>query len=352
MHILQCSNGHYYDGDKYTVCPHCKITVTPEEPATPGKKDESNSVFNRIEEAERQKSERETVPPISVTESVEPEQSVSVPETPLQTVPAEEPLKNESLTDTLPDIQSSPDIQLPENEPEEIIQPVEEDDYYTSPTDPFEFAIPENSSADVLKEEVPETEFFGEEPLDVKSVVTESAIAEPVIEESAIAKPVIEETVIAEPEKATSFVKQEINEEIKRATAADDGKTLGFFRSNAQTLNEPVVGWLVCVKGKHFGECFELKSGRNSVGRNDDNKIVIRDDFSVSGSKHLWIVYEPKKREFFAQPGESSGLSYLNGDNIMVPQKMQAYDRLEFGTGLYVLVPLCNERFSWEDYLN
>ena len=24
MNLIQCANGHYYDGDKFSSCPHCK----------------------------------------------------------------------------------------------------------------------------------------------------------------------------------------------------------------------------------------------------------------------------------------------------------------------------------------
>ena len=24
MNLIQCANGHYYDGDRFSSCPHCK----------------------------------------------------------------------------------------------------------------------------------------------------------------------------------------------------------------------------------------------------------------------------------------------------------------------------------------
>ena len=56
---------------------------------------------------------------------------------------------------------------------------------------------------------------------------------------------------------------------VRSAVSAADGKTIGFFSmgtSAPQNDSEPVVGWLVCVKGKHFGESFQLAAGRNAVG--------------------------------------------------------------------------------------
>ena len=139
---------------------------------------------------------------------------------------------------------------------------------------------------------------------------------------------------------------------VKSVASGRTGKTVGFFNSGvSETEAEPVVGWLVCVKGKHFGESFNIAAGRNSIGRGENNKVVIYKDNAVSRDKHAWITYEPKKREFFIQPGESSGLSYLNGDNIMESKKITSYDRLEFGNGIYLFISLCGDQFSWEEYM-
>lgn len=148
-----------------------------------------------------------------------------------------------------------------------------------------------------------------------------------------------------------------LQDAVKKAVSSDDGKTVGFFgigaeKNEAPIDSEPVVGWLVCVKGKHFGESFNIFAGRNAVGRSDSNKIVLAKDTSVSRNKHVWLTYEPKKREFFIQPGEGSGLSYLNGENVMESMKLQAKDVLEFGSGRYILIPLCGEDFTWEDYMD
>lgn len=142
----------------------------------------------------------------------------------------------------------------------------------------------------------------------------------------------------------------------KKLIPNDSGKTVGFFSTGIvdnqnEGISEPVVGWLVCIKGNHFGESFNIVAGRNSVGRSGENKIVFSRDNTVSREKHAWITYEPKKREFFVQPGESSGLSYLNGDNIMESKKLSSHDELEFGDGKFIFIPLCGENFTWEDYI-
>ena len=46
-------------------------------------------------------------------------------------------------------------------------------------------------------------------------------------------------------------------------TSTDDGKTIGFYDgalSEKDKVIDPVVGWLVCIKGDAFGSSFVLKS--------------------------------------------------------------------------------------------
>lgn len=157
-------------------------------------------------------------------------------------------------------------------------------------------------------------------------------------------------------------IKPSLLEVVKESSASSGEKTLGYFVSVAgentavkpETVNteEPVVGWLVCVGGVNFGRCFSIYAGNNSVGRANDNRVVIPNDQTISKSKHAFIVYEPKKRDFYLRPGESSGLTYLNGEPAVSSYKMNANDLIELGNSKFIFVPLCKEDFSWEDYIN
>ncbi len=141
-------------------------------------------------------------------------------------------------------------------------------------------------------------------------------------------------------------------ENTESAEKAEDIKKSSAPIQNAFSAASPVVGWLVCVKGAHFGESFSIGAGRNSVGRYDSNSIVLSKERTVSREKHAWIVFEPRKKEFFVAPGESSGLTYYNGENIFQPQKLGALDSIELGEAGFVFVPLCSDSFDWENYIN
>lgn len=137
-----------------------------------------------------------------------------------------------------------------------------------------------------------------------------------------------------------------VNQVKETLTVEDDAKTVRYYET--ETGIEPVVGWLVCIEGEEAGISFNLKGGRNFIGRSVQMDIVIKDS-SVSREKHAVILYEPKKREFLAQPGESRELFYLNDEVVLGFEKLKAYDVLQLGSTKLMFMPFCSEAFGWED---
>lgn len=146
----------------------------------------------------------------------------------------------------------------------------------------------------------------------------------------------------SEPEKAKAqtFAETERNENF---TVHYFGKTIG---------TDPVVGWLVCVKGAHFGEDFRIKSGRNFIGRSGSMDISLCSDISVSREKHAILTYDPKGNEFIIQPGESTELCYLNEKIILVPMELKPYDTICLGETELMFVPFCGQKFNWNKIEN
>lgn len=150
---------------------------------------------------------------------------------------------------------------------------------------------------------------------------------------------------------------------IRNSSSTKEGVTLSYFsamteaasaaaEAPAQRASEPVVGWIVCVKGVHFGESFPIFTGNCAIGRDPSNKVAIEGDQSISAFKHAFIIYEPKKRKFYLKPGESSGLVYLNDEHVFETTALHAKDKIELGKSIFLFVPLCDETFSWEEYIN
>lgn len=137
---------------------------------------------------------------------------------------------------------------------------------------------------------------------------------------------------------------------VKKAVGDSDQKTVAMFQKSFGT--QPVVGWLVCVKGKHFGKSFSLKSGRNFVGRSSQMDVALTEEASVSRDKHAIIVFEPRHNLFLAQPGDSKELFYLNGEVVLSPVQLKKNDRLQLGDAVLMLIPCCDEMFNWEKEKN
>ena len=65
----------------------------------------------------------------------------------------------------------------------------------------------------------------------------------------------------------------------------------------------PVCGWIVCVKGPRRGKDYRVMDGKNFVGRADDMDIQILGDNKIARRNHAVIVFDAKKRENMILPG-------------------------------------------------
>ena len=126
----------------------------------------------------------------------------------------------------------------------------------------------------------------------------------------------------------------------------DGSATVGYFD---QSLGmEPVVGWLVCVRGNNLGMDYRLKAGRNFIGRAPEMDVTIGGDETVSRDRHAIVVYEPKANAFLVQAGDSKELSYLNDNLVLNPTELNAYDVITVGNTKLMFVPCCNPKFNWD----
>lgn len=129
----------------------------------------------------------------------------------------------------------------------------------------------------------------------------------------------------------------------------DEVITRGYF---GEISSEPVVGWLVCIEGNHFGEDFKLKTGKNFIGRSSAMDVVLSGDASVSRDRHAIVVYEPKSNIFLVQPGDSKELFYVNDEVVLSAQKIKGYDVLSVGDSKLLFIPCCSDRFNWDAVKN
>lgn len=121
--------------------------------------------------------------------------------------------------------------------------------------------------------------------------------------------------------------------------------------SEVPRVTSPCAGWLVAVGGVHIGRDFPLKLGKNFIGRDRSMDVVLDGDKSVSRNKHAVLVYDPKSQLYLVQSGESGKLVYLNNEVVLSPTKLSAYDMITVGEVNLLFLPLCGDRFNWNDVI-
>jgi FHA domain len=125
----------------------------------------------------------------------------------------------------------------------------------------------------------------------------------------------------------------------------------GSSASAQADTHDRVTGWLVAISGPGKGKARPIFEGKNSVGRDPDQRIPLDfNDSEISRREHFFVTYEPKKREFLINDGVKTNLVYLRGEVVLGgAQKLTAGDEIEVGNTKLRFVPLCGPDFSWDD---
>ncbi len=128
------------------------------------------------------------------------------------------------------------------------------------------------------------------------------------------------------------------------ASSGDDQKTVGMFKSKLGC--DPVVGWLVCTRGKEKGRSYQLHSGRNFIGRALKSDIAITDDPTISREDHCTIVFEPIKNKFLLVRGLGENV-FIEGEPLLNSATLSGDETIELGSSSFVFIPYCKEGRSW-----
>lgn len=353
--VAVCPNGHHYDAEKYATCPHCEsmnerpVMPTPsvmEFPKTEVKKRRSifdasrkHSQFGAQPHADRRNSERRfsehrasehrasehRASEHRFAENVQPDF-----DDPSKTVP----LFAQDLDSTVPLYTDAGETVALFPQPEELNE---------ASAQP-QASAPQTS---VRPEPEPEPETPAPAPEGNLPKSGLSAANDDMPAKSQMPEPP------AAPEENAPGGMSDLQKAVQATNSGAvrlDTKTIGFFNIDedpSEPHREPTVGWIVCVKGAHKGDSFPLRYGRNSIGRSDQNDVVLKDEMSVSRDKHAHIVFDPINCAFLLQPGDGHGLTYKNGEVVMTFAQLQSYDRLLFGQAEFVFVAFCGDKFKW-----
>ena len=121
------------------------------------------------------------------------------------------------------------------------------------------------------------------------------------------------------------------------------GVTVGIFQKH--TGIDPVVGWLVCVRGTNKGRDYRLHSDLNKLGRAPNMDVCIEGDEAISRENHCQIAFSPRSKTFSVVPGDGRNISYLNNEDVLSAMRLKAYDRLDLGDSSFIFILF---DFDWE----
>jgi hypothetical protein len=111
-----------------------------------------------------------------------------------------------------------------------------------------------------------------------------------------------------------------------------------------------VTGWVVIVKGPGRGNSLNLGYGQQRIGRDQSSHIRLDfGDMEISREKHAGIVYDPKGRKFYLQPGDGVNLTYLNDSPALAPTELETDSFIQMGETTLRFVALCGPDFDWQE---
>lgn len=119
--------------------------------------------------------------------------------------------------------------------------------------------------------------------------------------------------------------------------------------SEESTTFDPVVGWLVCIEGATKGTDYRIHSQNNYIGRSAKMDISIPGDPHISAENSAIIAYDNEDRVFYFGPSTGRNIVRVNGKPALSVEKIEAYDVLTIGTTKLLFVPLCGDRFDWNE---
>lgn len=118
-----------------------------------------------------------------------------------------------------------------------------------------------------------------------------------------------------------------------------------------EDLEDPVVGWLVVIKGAGLGQSVPIGVGMNTIGRDNESRITLDfGDKMLSGNDHARIIYDDDSRGFFIAHGSGKNITKVNGQMVATTLALKNYDVIEITKATHLrFVALCNENFDWAD---
>lgn len=110
-------------------------------------------------------------------------------------------------------------------------------------------------------------------------------------------------------------------------------KTRVLQEEVAEQKKLPVVGWLVALNGKHKGEDFRIREGKNVVGSAPNCDIVLTDEHVSSRHASINYIVRGDERVFVLHDLDSTNGTFLNdSEEPVYHEELVDNDTITFGT--------------------
>lgn len=328
MAIIRCNNGHYYDDKKFAQCPHCGVlpAMNGNTEQKPAKKTGHFSFFGIKKKAVPETPAYEEDDDKTI--ALEDDDKTIALEDDDKTIALEDDDRTIALEedeDTAKSFASYAETVVPQAAVEVEEAPVHKEDAETAEEPLLETLRDEEVAETEVAETVETAEPTEELPLQTEEVAETAEVEELVAAEAEEAEEAVAEEVVAE-ESELETVEKEPEEEPEA------------------TVNDYVVGWLVCTAGADKGRDYRLYQGFNRVVlRKGRLQLVLqaRDEDEVAGA----VVYDDNSNRFFLMPQQDDIL--LNGETITEAAEIQSGNEISVGEGKLVFVAFCTEERHW-----
>lgn len=121
-----------------------------------------------------------------------------------------------------------------------------------------------------------------------------------------------------------------------------------FYRDTLGKKIEPVVGWLVCIKGLMRGQDYRLLSGFNRIGSRASDDIQIFDNKMEREKEAASLVYDGRSGSMYLVAKEDAPV-FLNGKQAEEITVLHSEDLLRIYDTEYMLVLFCPDKYKWEN---
>ena len=135
-------------------------------------------------------------------------------------------------------------------------------------------------------------------------------------------------------EQKQTFESNQWKSEDKTIDLEESDRTVGYLWDGGDEETQPVVGWLVCVRGAECGRDWKLSYGRNDIGTQPPADILLNTSEHLKECRVCSVICDEKHKKTILDPGKGP-LVYYNNKLILEPVELKNGD--EIGIEGYVL---------------